>query len=141
MPISDFLDQMLIQHFLFETYTPPEYVYVFVSTTTPGQNGSNVTEPTDSAYARVKVPWGPSYWGAATNQPTSGFAAANLVTITFPTASVAWGTLTYGGLFDALTGGNFLGSGILTMSPPQPITINAGDTWQILPQGLIVQNN
>ena len=91
-----------------------------VSTTTPTNAGTNITEPVGNNYARVQVTAG--NWSAAT-----GGTKTNSSVITFPTASGSWGALTHGVLFDAVSGGNALAWGAL--SPNQ--TIGASQTLEI----------
>lgn len=104
--ISDFLEDELIDH-VFDTgaYTPPT-VYVALSTTEPADDGSNVSEPSDG-YARVAH----SSWDAASSRLTE-----NTGVITFPQASGDWGTITHYALYDALTDGDMLGAGALSVS-------------------------
>ena len=101
------------------TYTPEGTIYVGLSTTTPTNTGTSVTEPSGNNYARVAVT------NNATNFPAaSSRAKANGTVIQFPTASGSWGTLTHFVLYDASTSGNFLGWGELTA----PITVTTGGT-------------
>jgi hypothetical protein len=98
-------------------------IYVALSSTTPTETGTNVTEPSSGAYARVTT--AASDWNAATNADPSVVTNANAVT--FPTATGNWvssANLTYFVLYDNLTAGNYLGSGALTV--PKPV-LN-GDT-------------
>ena len=94
-------------------------IYVALSTTTPNEAGTNVTEPVGNAYARVTTAAGD--WATATNADPSVVTNANAVT--FPEASGSWGDLTHFVLYDALTVGNVLGSAALTT----PKTPTAGD--------------
>lgn len=83
------------------TYTAPANIYMALSTTTPTVGGTNFTEPSGGAYARVAVP-GSSFAAA------SAGAASNTAVVTFPTATASWGTITYTGFYDAASGGNLL---------------------------------
>lgn len=102
--------------------SPPSItgVWLAVSTTTPTNAGTNVTEPSGNNYSRVQVTSG--VWSAA-----SSGSKQNNALISFPTASGSWGTLTHGVLYDAVTGGNALAWGPL--SPNQ--TIGNGQTLEI----------
>lgn len=99
-------------------YTPETDLYFGLSTTTPADDGTNVTEPTD-AYARV------SKTNNLTNFPaaTSG-SKSNGTDITFPEATGNWGTVTHFTVYTAATGGTLLAFGALTTSK----TIESGDT-------------
>jgi uncharacterized membrane protein len=90
-------------------------IYVGLSATTPNENGSNVTEPNGDSYARVSTAAGD--WVAATDADPSVVENANV--ITFPAASGDWVygvNLTHFVLYDAATGGNFLGAGALDVA-------------------------
>jgi hypothetical protein len=89
--------------------TWPATVYVALSTTTPTNTGTNVTEPSGAAaYARVAVANDDAHWPAAAARAKSNGAA-----ISFPLPTGSWGTITYFALYDAATAGNFLGFGAL----------------------------
>ncbi len=89
----------------------PATYYVGLSTTTPTNTGSNITEPSGNAYARVAVTNNTTNWPAAASRSKS-----NGTTITFPTATGSWGTVTHFVLFDAATAGNMRAWGALTAS-------------------------
>ena len=91
--------------------------HVGLSSTTPAQNGSNVTEPSGGSYARVAT--GASDWDAATSADPSVILNGNVVT--FPAATADWvsgADLTYAVLFDASSSGNVLGFGALSTAKP-----------------------
>jgi len=82
-------------------YTPPSPYYVGLSISTINIDGSGATEPTGGAYARVAV----------TNNKTNFTVAAsgalsNATAIQFVESTLAWGTITYVFIADALTSGN-----------------------------------
>ena len=92
-------------------------IYVGLSSTTPAQDGSSVTEPSGAAYARVST--ASSDWTAATAADPSVVTNAN--PIDFATATADWASgsdLTHLVLFDAATSGNLLGFGALTTAKP-----------------------
>jgi hypothetical protein len=97
-------------------YTPPT-IYVALSTAAPGDTGATIAEPSGGSYARKVT--AASDWNAASSRATSNAAA-----IEFAAATDSWGTITHFALFDASSGGNFLGWGALTASK----TIGSGDT-------------
>ena len=82
---------------------PGEY-YIGVSTSAPNMDGTGVTEPTDAAYARVKI--------ESLSTPTSG-VVKNTADIAFADATEDWGTCTHFVVYDAQTGGNLLMAGKL----------------------------
>lgn len=130
MPATNYLASKLVDHQLGKTsYTMPT-VYVGLSTTTPVLAGTGATEPVGGSYARVATSG--ATWNAAVNGATS-----NAALITFPTASADWASaanLTYGVLYDASSGGNMLGFGLLTVAK----NILNGDTASIAIGGLTV---
>lgn len=87
-------------------------IYVGLSTTAPAEDGTNVTEPVGNNYARVSTAAGD--WNAASLADPSALDNAN--SITFPTASGSWGSCTHFVLYDAVSGGNYLGGSSLTTS-------------------------
>lgn len=113
MSFSDFLeDELLDQIFGALAYAAPATLYVALSTTTPSDDGTNFTEPSGNAYARVSVTNNKTTWNTA-----SGGAVDNAIEIAFPQATPAgWGTVTHFGVYDALTVGNQLAWGALTAS-------------------------
>ncbi len=81
--------------------------YIALSTTTPLEDGTNFTEPVGNGYARVSFNPGANWTSAATASGLSSIE--NALACTFPTASGgSWGTVTYFGIFDAITVGNML---------------------------------
>lgn len=115
-------------------YTPPATYYIGLSTTTPTNTGTNVTEPAGGAYARVAVVNNTTNWPAA-----SARSKSNGTQVTFPQATASWGTVTDFVIYDAATAGNFIGWGPLNtaetvntnMTPDFPVgalTVNAPGT-------------
>jgi hypothetical protein len=75
-----------------------------LSTSTPAEDGTGVTEPSGNAYARVAVT------NNATNFPLSTAADLTLkrngTVITFPAATGSWGTVTHSTVHTLATGGS-----------------------------------
>jgi len=116
MSFSNYLENKVMLHVFGGTsYTAPATLYVGLYTSDPGE-GNTGTEVSGGSYARQSA--------AFTITDT---AAANTAAIEFPTASGSWGTVTYVGISDALSGGNLLASGALTTSK----TISSGDVFRI----------
>lgn len=93
-------------------------IFVGLSSTTPTETGTNVTEPSSGSYARVETE--AADWNSATSADPSVVTNANA--ITFPTATGDWvsaADLTHAVFYDAATNGNFLGAGALT--DPKPV--------------------
>lgn len=109
---STYLAQALLNHvFRNSAYTSPATVYVALYTVAPTDAGGG-TEVTGGSYARQS---------AAFSAP-SGNQISNSAQVTFPEATANWGTVVAFGVFDAVSGGNFLGWNTITN-----VTINSGD--------------
>lgn len=109
MSISDYLELEILDHIFGRgTYTVPT-IYVALSKADPGEDGSGISEPTDDDYARAETA------GADWNDASAG-AITNKEIIEFAASSESWGIITHFALYDAVTGGNFLGSGELDSS-------------------------
>ena len=114
---TDYLENKIIDHMLRnQAYTPAGTVYValFTSATTDAGGG---TEVSGGAYARQDVGLSAASAGASSNAGT----------ITFPTATAGWGTVTHIALMDALTLGSMLMHSTLDASK----VVNNGDTFKI----------
>ena len=127
---SDYLETRLLDHALgTTTFTKPTTVYVALFTADPTDTGAFTNEVATSgstAYARQTVTWAAA---------ASGSASSN-ATITFPTATANWGTITHLAIVDNATrgSGNVLFYGPVTTSK----VIETGDTFQITSGNLTV---
>lgn len=105
------------------TYSSPANYYIGLSTATIGEAGpGSIIEPSGSGYARVGVSNNLTTWTAS-----SGGAKSNAITLTFPAASGAWGTVVDFFLADVSGAGatqNYWAYGTLAASK----TIQSGDT-------------
>lgn len=118
MSFSNYLENKIIDHLLkVASFTVPSNLYIGLSTADPGDSGGTLAEPVGNNYARVLC----NSWDTA-----SGGASSNSALVTFPTATGNWGTITYACIFDAISGGNLLISGQLTINK----TVTSGDTIQ-----------
>lgn len=111
MSFGDYLENALLDHvFSKTTYTGPASLYIGLSTTTPADDGTNITEPSgDDGYARVAVTNNATKWPAA-----SGGSKSNGEAISFPIATGDWGEITHFIVMDDPTAGHMLGFGELT---------------------------
>lgn len=106
--ISDYLENKLLDHVLKTAkYTVPANIYVGLSTADPLDDGSGLAEPSGKGYARVKC----NVWDEAASR-----AIANTDGIVFPEATEDWGEITHFALFDAITEGEMLAHGNLSVS-------------------------
>jgi len=96
--MSNYLENAVINAVLRNTsYTSPTTVYVGLYTSDPGE-GNTGTEVSGGSYARTAVTFGAPSNGVSTNSAS----------VTFPTATGTWGTVTHIGILDAATSGNLL---------------------------------
>lgn len=86
----------------------PNEVYLGLSSTAPGIDGTGVTEPLASAgYERIKL--------STLAEPANG-VISNATDISFPESSASWGTITHFVLYDKLHNGNMLMFNTLSQS-------------------------
>ena len=120
----NYLENSLINVTLRNTsYTAPTTVYVALYTTDP-TDADTGTEVTGGSYARTSVTFAAPSNGVTTNSAD----------VTFPTCTLAWGTVTHIGIRDALTAGNLLYHTPLDASK----TIDLGDIFKITTGNLSV---
>jgi len=131
--LSYYASDKLIDHLTGKaSYTSPT-VYVALSSTTPTVSGTNVTEPSGGSYARVTT--SASTWNSAASGATT-----NALAITFPQATADWASgsnFTYGVLYDAPTGGNMLGFGLISVAK----SVLSGDQANISAASLSITFN
>lgn len=96
-------NRMLNLHFGMTSYTFPSNLYIGLSTTNINQDGSNVTEPKDGAYHRMKIPNDKLHFSVSTDAELHV-----LIEITFPEAEQDWGVVKDIFIADAYTDGNIL---------------------------------
>lgn len=134
--LSDYLEQDLLDLvFNKDAFTgPPTHIALFTSDPTDAGTG---TEVSGGSYARVLVhdnASGTPDWTVATVD-SPGFKVSNDDDITFPTATVAWGTITHFGIFDAATSGNLLFHGALDESK----VIGSSDVFKFSSGNLVLR--
>tara|TARA_R110000822_G_scaffold190302_1_gene329073 strand:+ start:2600 stop:3013 length:414 start_codon:yes stop_codon:yes gene_type:complete len=130
---SDYLELKLLDHSLGTAgYTAPSTVYVglFVSTVDAAttlanlEAGTLTDEISGNSYARQSIAFGAASAGSATNSGS----------VTFPTASGNWGTITHLAVIDASSSGNVIYAGALDSSK----LIETGDTFVIQASNLTI---
>jgi hypothetical protein len=128
---SNYLENKILDHVLTATaYTQPSR-YLALFTADPGEAGAFTNEISTSgtAYARQAVTFAAA---------SSGSSATN-ATVTFPTATANWGTVSHVAIVDGDTegAGNVLFYGAVTVSK----LIETGDTFQISSGNLTISLN
>ena len=135
--MSNYLENQLVDHILRgQTFSPtsPANVFVGLFTAAPNDAGGG-TEVSGGSYARASVARSLAAWagtqsaGSTTASSGTGGVTSNNTTIAFATPTASWGTVTRFAIFDAVTGGNMLFHGSLTI----PQTINTGNTVSFAP--------
>jgi hypothetical protein len=128
---SNYLENAVLNHVLTASaYTQPgtRYLALFTNVSTNAaanlEAGTLTDEVSGGSYARQTVTF------AAASSGTSSTNA----TVTFPTATGNFGTITHVAVMDALTAGNVLFWGAVTT----PKTIETGDTFQVSSGNLTV---
>lgn len=105
--ISDYLELELLDHcFVNGAYTPPATVYLGLSTADPTDSGGGLAEPSGNGYVRKAI----TFAAAASR------AVAQNADVTFDQASGSWGMITHYGIFDAVSAGNMMAHGALSVS-------------------------
>jgi hypothetical protein len=106
MSKSNYLETQLLNHVLRNTaYSSPTTVYVALFTVAPTDAGGG-TEVSGGAYARQ----------SATFSAPAPDSCSNTVDVTFPVATLDWGTIVAFAIFDAASAGNMLYYNALTAS-------------------------
>ena len=127
MSFTDYLEDKILDHVFGGTaYTAPTTLYVGLHTSASSDSAAG-TEVSGGSYARQTASFTVS--GTTPTEATTGAA------IEFPTATASWGTVTYAGVYDALTGGNLLAYAELTdpsdFSTALPKAIDTGDIFRL----------
>ncbi len=99
--------------------------YISLHTADPGNTGANEVAG-GTGYVRQLA----SFTNAGAN-PT---VASNNAIVVYAVATGVWGTISYYGVWDAVSGGNIRGSGLLT----SPKSINNGDTARFIANALTI---
>ena len=122
--MSTYLANAVINATLRSTsFTSPSTVYLALFLADPTDAGTGA-ELSGASYVRKAI---------SLSAPSSG-VSSNASAITFDEATTDWGTVTYIGIYDAVTGGNLLYSDPLTT----PQVINTNNIFSIPLAGLTV---
>lgn len=120
MAVTYYTGNMALNKFYGRTdFTPPATLFFGLSTTAPAIDGTNVTEPVGSNYARVGIANNKTSFTTAQSSTGTGYGPgylSNAVAIQFPESSGSWGVITHVVIFDAATSGNVLFYEALTQS-------------------------
>ncbi len=103
---TDYLKDKIISHIFGRAVYSPPNLYLALSSSPPGQDGDNFSEPAGSGYHRHATT------SADWTDPQSG-SLTNVTRICLDMACGDWGTITHFGLFDAQQAGHLLLAGQL----------------------------
>ncbi len=124
MSMSNYLELKILDHVLRNVaYTSPTTVYLSLHTTDPGEDYVS-GEVSEASYARQAI----------TNNAASTGSISNSADILFPVAAASWGTITHIAIWDAVTAGNMLFSGALSV----PKAISASDQFKVAATNLTI---
>ena len=114
MPKTNYLENAILDHVIKGTaMTQPANIYISLHTSSPGEDGSLTAEIVGGGYTRRLH----NNWLAA-----SGGVKKNSGAVTFPQATGDWGIITHVGINTAVSGGNMLYYGEITV--PKEILTN-----------------
>jgi hypothetical protein len=151
MPATDYLVNKAIDHvFRTDTWAKPAGLWLALFTTVTTKAGGG-TEVVGGSYARQPLaPLNANWYStqgtlSASSSGTSG-QTSNGAAFTFPVATVNWGILYGIGLMDAVSAGNMLFYGVLSIDPAvlgycgyPPFAVYAGEPALVVPaQALIL---
>jgi hypothetical protein len=123
MAMSSYLRDKVLDHYLKGTaFSQPANIYVSLHTADPGLTGAS--EVTGGSYARQLA-------NASFAAASSGSKSTNAI-IDF--AGMPAATVSYAGIWDTSSSGNFLVGGSLT----SPKTVGAGDTFRFASGSLVI---
>lgn len=120
MSFSNYLENLLLDVATGRALPTLPDLRLALSTTTPAEDGTNVTEPSGNGYARVDI--GATEFAAAAAGTTD-----NDNVISWAQATGNWGTITHVVAYDAATGGNMLWFAALGTAT----AVNTNDTFSI----------
>jgi hypothetical protein len=95
--------------------------FVSLHTGDPGNTGATEVSTSGTGYVRKSVAFSSAVVGNTT-------VASNNAVVSFDPALAGWGTISYFGIWDAATAGNFRGSGTLASAK----NVNLNDTARFL---------
>jgi hypothetical protein len=101
----------------------PSTLYISLHSADPGVNGTNADVTSIVSAARGSIV--AANWSSptASSAPASGFQISNTAEVQVTASAIGSATVSYFGIWDAATSGNFLEYGVLS----NPLTIATGD--------------
>ena len=115
---TDYYESMMLNTLRGTTATAPTKIYMGLFLSNPGETGTGGTEVSYTGYQRQEVTF------SAPAVLSGGIGFQNIADITFPTTSVALGSVTHVGILDSQTGGNMLLYGEFT----EALTVEANES-------------
>lgn len=135
MPFSQYLNDLTLNWFRGTSYAaaPGSNVFLSLHSSDPGALGANGDVSAAVAGGRTTVAI--TLFGAPSTPTGGGRRIANTSTLTVTASAAGPATLTYFGLWDAASAGNFLCYGILA----QPVSVLTGDLLRFLAGDLVIR--
>lgn len=127
MPYSTYFNDAMLNWFKGTTFPAAiSTAYISLHTATPGASGTSADVTIAVAGSRASVAAGDLSAPADSALSGGGRQISNTATVTLTASALAGATVTFFGIWDAVSGGNFLGYGQLAT----PRIIQVGDVVQ-----------
>jgi hypothetical protein len=136
MPFSQYLAQQTLNWFRSSQLDlPPTNLFISLHSADPGRNGTTSDITVAVAGGRGTLPTANLSAPVLSALPGGGFQISNTAPVLMTSNAPGSGTLTFFGVWTAITGGNFLAYGTLTT----PITAQVGDVLQFATGQLVIR--
>ena len=133
---TDYMEQKILDTLFGNiAYTPPDPIYVGLSSTPINEDGTGITEPVGMGYARVPLDNNLTTWNSATAGTLTESVKSNAINIDFPEATDIWGIMTHFFIAEDPSGGNIIGYGELN----EPREIVAQDMARFVEGTLLIE--
>lgn len=136
MPFSQYLAQQSLNWFRStQLDLPPTNLFISLHSADPGRNGTSNDVTATVAGARGTLSTANLSAPVQSALPGGGFQISNTAAVLMTSNAAGAATLTYFGVWDTLSGGNFLAYGLLTT----PVNAQVGDVLQFAIGQLIIR--
>lgn len=136
MPFSQYLAQQTLNWFRSSQLDlPPTNLFISLHSADPGRSGASSDVTTAVAGGRGTLSTANLSAPVQSALPGGGFQISNTAPVLMTSNAPGAATLTYFGVWDASTGGNFLAYGVLST----PVSAQVGDVLQFTTGQLIIR--
>lgn len=137
MPFSQYFAQSTLNWLRTQQFdNPPSSIFISLHTADPGVNGIDADVTTTVAGARGTLPSTNLSAPTASSLPGGGFQVSNTSTVLMTSSALAPALLTHFGIWNSISGGNFLAYGVLD----NPVNVSVGDVLQFTTAQLVVRS-